>query len=331
MAELLETPAAQPTPEDAALATIKTIVEKRDAAAEKAFLDQYDIRDPGQQISSPAPAGTQTPAAPPRTIEGAVTIPDALLNQAVALGISTQQAQSLGEDGIRRILANVGTPTETQPQPQYNFDPVTGKRLIPEPPPEEELPTLDDANARFTDPETGEERPGRYDEHLKEVLSKQAQALKKATEKLRVMEEREMQREQSTVAQQNARDFARFEKAIQADEEFRDVFGEGPAEQLVGTVYHSNRHALALEADKARKAGLAQTIEQAIDIAKYKLYRDRVLGGVSRRTERDISSRAEAASHGYVARTTARTDDDGLPPGDEKALRTLERLTGRRR
>jgi hypothetical protein len=323
----MDTPTpATVTPEQASTAAAAQVVADRIAEQEKRVADSLDIRDPGRPRESPSPEQIQLQqAASQKPIRGATAdggyTPD-LLARAASQQIPEAEARQYQPQHLERLLGRLESQPvfepdyEEEPQQQpFAFDPYTGQPLQQQPQ-QFNLPPLD---------------PAKYEgdlveawEHNRQLLYQQQQELAEMRGQARAQQQQFQQAQQAARQQQDMRDYNTLEAAIARDESMKDVFGTGPAHQLVGTSHHAARAQVANLMDDmshgmVRRGQPVPDVTTLYQMAKQALYGQRGNTGPQEQTLERMRNRAGQ----FIARPTATTRADGwegLPQGEDRAV-----------
>lgn len=295
------------------------------AAAE--HREQLDgIVDPGQRVApeaEPSASSIPSPASAAGSTAAAGGLPPALVERAIRVGLSAEEAKSVPRSFLERYITQEESyepPTPAPQQPQHKYDPYTGE-LLQKAAPKLELPELPDGEDGF-DP--------RLIKAWKDQQKLFLDQLAERDKKLEEMGQKLTAQEQTRAQQVNEQGFRTLEGLITKDKDFANVFGEGPAHRHAGTHYIAARQEVAVMMDAIAQARQKSgqhvpDAETLYGMAKAALYPE-LIGktAVSRTVER-----ARDTSGRFLHKPSATTRSDSwenMAPGPEKAKASLAAL-----
>jgi hypothetical protein len=323
------------TPSAIGEAVAKSISESRNAEAQQRAESSLDIRDPSvkrdeepktaleKAIEQQPSASAISPKTAPATIPGAVTHSEVLLQQAAELGISEDEAKAIKPATLWGIVNRASQqfepepePTQQQQQQQFAFDPYTGQPLQRQ----QQLPDLPRLDPEKYEPDLVQA----WDAHNQFILE-QRQLIEEQRAQLEQLNGTVQQQQERQTQIQNQQALRALEGMIQKDEEFKDVFGEGPAHKLVGTAAYAARHEVALMMDSIRdgyqrRGRATPDMESLYTMAKQAIHGTRAQAKVEKVTVDMARNRAGQ----FTGRTTTASRGE-LPKGPERAVAALQR------
>lgn len=325
------TPAAHPTteitPSEAGAAAAASVVQAQQERAKSAWEEALDIKDPGQQPTTPAAAETETPALPTTkpiagaTVEAGLT-PD-LLSRAREAGIPEAEAKTYPAALLERAIERI--------EDSYYYDEPAGPQHQQQP------PQVDPRYQAWLQQQQQAAQPSALDNALaamkekyepelvsvfEQIHQSNQQAQAELRQKLEAAQEALQQTQNRSQAQEAARNAQTLDDLFAGDKDSAEVLGAGS----IRDVGHREQQ-LRLEIVAEMEADIDRAVRQgrtapALNQRLYERARDRVLGPRPQAQEQVIA-RARNRMGQFINTPTASRNGD-LQPGIEKAVKSVD-------
>lgn len=290
------------TSADVAVATFTALQETQRAAAAKAVADS-EIIDPSVKKASDAPE-TRPESKAENLVEGASTsppgIPDSLLERAIALDYTEDEARAMGVSALRKTVVRLEKQAERAER-------HVERRVEPEEAEEFTLPPIDDG----TDTE--------YDPKYLEGMSKRDKLALENAREIAELKKQLAQRGQDEAARAQRAAESSFEKLIVADEDLHDELGDDPG------VPTNKRHLTARQEMWEIMRPLVnrgKSFEEAYAIARAGLFHEKLTGKVKTAAAKEMAGKLTKSAKQHSRPPTIGKPVE-LPPGRDRAIAAL--------
>lgn len=286
-----ENPPPQVTPEDAARAAVKVVLEKQDAENAQAVRDQYTIVDPGQK-AAPSPTEEKPEPTPVAKTE-------------------SKPEPKIEERLLERIAAleeRLSARTEYEPVPQNQEEPLIA------------LPSKR-KNAE------GQEETIDWEPEVVEFANKTNKTVSELRAEVNRLKESDQQREQRLQFQARELKSQAFDQWAAKETSIHDVIGTGDRATATKQEF-AVRNQIYMTAESIenvyRQSGQRPpSWEECCERAKAAILPEKVTQAVKSATQKELSDRLRDSAGKYISRPNPVGKVSDLPKGDARAKAAL--------